>query len=126
MSANQFALKHHEVEIEYNVGITPGLPVLTYKDASGQRSFTATQVRTEQTALGSLVSVPLRTSVDTGGERFGFYLPQIDVARGDAAHFRTAGVYEDFSGPDSVPPRPASWRSIELHGTAHDVIQPEV
>ena len=125
MSANQFALKHHEVEIEYNVGITPGLPVLTYKDASGQRSFTATQVRTEQTALGSLVSVPLRTSVDTGGERFGFYLPQIDVARGDAAHFRTAGVYEDFSGPDSVPQRPASWRSIELHGTAHDVIQPK-
>ena len=126
MSANQFALKHREVEIEYNIGVTPGLPVLTYQDASGRRSFTATEVRTEETALGSLVSVPLRTSLDTGGERFGFYLPQIDVARGDAAHFRTAGVYEDFSGPDSVPRQPASWRSIELHGKALDVIQPEV
>lgn len=86
MSANQFALKHREVEIEYNIGVTPGLPVLTYQDASGRRSFTATEVRTDE----------------------------------------TAGVYEDFGGPDSVPARPTSWRSIELHGEALDVIQPKV
>ena len=78
----------------------------------------ATEVRTEETALGSLVSVPLRTSLDTGGERFGFYLPQITITRGQSAQFRTAGVYEDFGGPDSVPPRPSSSRSIELYGGA--------
>ena len=125
MSANQFALKHREIEIEYNVGITPGLPVLSYQDASGRRSFTATEVRVEETALGSLVSVPLRAGgIGAEGERFGFYLPQINIDRGQSAEFRTTGVYEDFSGVGTVPPRPASWRSIELHGTAHEVIQP--
>jgi hypothetical protein len=125
VSANQFALKHREVEIEYNIGITPGLPVLSYQDASGRRSFTATEVRVEETALGSLVSVPLQAGgIGAEGERFGFYLPQINIDRGQSAEFRTTGVYEDFSGIGTVPPRPASWRSIELHGTAHDVIQP--
>jgi hypothetical protein len=127
VSANQFALKHREVEITYNIGRTPGLPALTYKDASGQRDFTGTEVRTEDTGLGALVSVVLRAGgIGAEGERFGFYLPDIDVAQGNAARFRTTGVYEDFSGVGTVPPQPASWRSIELHGTAHEVLQPEV
>jgi hypothetical protein len=126
VAANQFALKHREVEITYNIGVTPGLPVLTYKAASGQRSFTDTEVRTDQTALGPLVSVVLRTGgIGAEGERFGFYLPRIDITGGETARFRTAGVYEDFSGVGTVPPQPASWHSIELHGTAHDVIQPQ-
>jgi hypothetical protein len=124
--ANQFALKHREVEVTYNIGVTPGLPVLTNKDASGQRSFTAAEVQTDQTALGSLVSVVLRTGgIGAEGERFGFYLPQIDITRGEAARFRTAGEYEDLSGVGTVPPQPPSWHSIELHGTAHDVFQPQ-
>jgi hypothetical protein len=125
VSANQFALKHREVEIEYNIGVTPGLPVLNYRDASGQRSYTAAEVAVEQTALGPLVSVPLRDGgIGREGERFGFYLPQIDIDRGQTAEFRTTGVYEDFSGVGTVPPQPSSWHSIELHGTAHDVFQP--
>jgi hypothetical protein len=126
VSANQFALKHREVEIEYNIGVTPGLPVLSYRDASGQRSYTAAEVQVEQTALGSLVSVPLRDGgIGLPGERFGFYLPQITIDRGQTAEFRTTGVYEDFSGVGTVPPQPASWHSIELRGTAHDVLQPQ-
>ncbi len=64
----------------------------------------------------------LVTSIDTGGERFGFFLPQLDVPRGQSEEFRTAGVYETFSGPDSIPHRDPSWRCTELHGTAQTVI----
>jgi hypothetical protein len=64
----------------------------------------------------------LVTSVDTGGERFGFFLPQLDVPRGQSEEFRTRGVYETFSGPDSIPHHQPSWRCIELHGTAQTVI----
>jgi hypothetical protein len=72
-----------------------------------------------------LVSVALITSIDIGGERFGFFLPLIDVAPGQTAHFYTVGVYETFSGPDSIPHRPATWRCIELIGTEQSVIVPE-
>ena len=123
VAANKFVLKHHQVEVDYTLGATPGIPVLIYRDGSPTpKSFTASEITTDQTGLGTLVSVALAESVDTGGERFGFFLPQLDVPRGQSEEFRTVGVYESFSGPDSIPHRDPSWRCIELDGTAQTVI----
>jgi hypothetical protein len=133
MAANKFVLKHHQLEVEYTpedpaVGATSGLPVLVYRDGGSiPKSFTGSEVATDQTGLGTLVSVALVTSVDTGGERFGFFLPQLDVPAGESEEFRTAGVYEKGGGPvsilpDSGPRRDPSWRCIELHGMAQTMI----
>lgn len=51
-------------------------------------------------------------------------VPFIDVARGQTAHFHTIGVYETFSGPNSILHRPSTWRCIEMNGTAQSVIVP--
>ena len=126
MSANKFVLKHHRIEVDYAVGITPGLVALTYKDGSDLKTFKTTEVTTDKTALGTFVSVALLETIDTGGQRFGFFLPQLDVPLGQTEKFNTVGVYEKFSGPDSVPPLPPSWTCIELHGTAQTVIPPLV
>jgi hypothetical protein len=135
MAANKFVLKHDHVEVEYTpedpaVGptSTSGLTVLVYRDGDcAPQSFTGAQVATDQTGLGTLVSVAVATSVEFGGDRFGFFLPQLDVAEGESAEFRTAGVYGRGSGPvsilpDSGPRRDPSWRCIDLHGTAHALI----
>jgi hypothetical protein len=119
--ANKFVLKHHEIEVEYTIGLTPGVPALIYSNGTTKK-FTSAEVTTDETALGSLVSVPLLRTTDIGGERFGFFLPQLNVPSGESEEFTTVGVYERFSGPDSVPQRPSSWRCIELHGTAQTVI----
>ena len=123
MPANKFVLTHDLVQVEYNIGVTPGSPALIYH-RNGSKSFTAAQVATDSTALGSLVSVPLLVTVDTGGERFGFYLPQLDVPPGASEDFSTIGIYERFGGPDSFPRRPSSWRCIEVRGTAQTVTHP--
>src|ERR1700729_3032563 len=82
MAANKFVLKHHQVEVDYTLGATPGIPALVYQDGdSAPKSFTSAEITTDQTGLGTLVSVALVTSLDTGGERFGFFLPQLDVPR---------------------------------------------
>ena len=124
MSANKFVLKHHNIKIDYTIGITPGLPALVYTDGPDVKSFKTNEITTDQTALGSLVSILLVRTIDTGGERFGFFLPQLDVASGQTEKFTTAGVYEKFSGPDSFPHLPPSWHCIELQGTAQTVIVP--
>jgi hypothetical protein len=121
MPANKFVLKHHEIEVEYTIGLTPGVPALIYNGVPTKK-FTSAEVTTNETALGSLVSVPLLSTIDAGGERFGFFLPQLNVPSGETEEFTTVGVYERFGGPDSVPQRPSSWRCIELHGTAETVI----
>jgi hypothetical protein len=89
-----------------------------------QSSFTDAQIETEDTGLGRPVLVPLLPSTDVGGERFGFFLPLIDVAAGQTAYFHSVGIYETFSGPDSVPHLPTTWRALALAGTAQSVIEP--
>ncbi|SRR6266851_5752116 len=126
MSANKFILKHHQIEVDYTIGVTPGLTALTYKDGPNVKTFKTNEITTDQTALGSLVSVLLVRTIDTGGERFGFFLPQLDVPSGQTENFATAGVYEKFSGPNSIPHRPPSWRCIDMNGTAQTVIVPLV
>ena len=124
MPANNFVLMGSGVEVDYTIGETIGLPALTYRDGAFVKSFTATQIVTNNTGLGEMVSVPLILTIDTGGERFGFFLPAINVASGQTAQFRTVGIYETFSGPDSVPRRPSTWRCIEMTGTARSVVVP--
>jgi hypothetical protein len=121
--ANKFVLKHREIEVDYTMGLNPVFVALIYR-GSQTMSFTTAEITTIDTALGTLVSVPLVKSVDTGGEMFGFLLPQLDVPRGECVEFTTVGVYETYSGPDSFPRRPPRWRAIELHGTAETVIVP--
>ncbi|PPQ26655.1 hypothetical protein [Rhodopila globiformis] len=124
MAANRFTLKGSGVEVDYTIGITPGLPALLYKEGAFQKSFTEAEITTEDTGLGQLVSVSLILSIDTGGKRFGFFLPFIDIARGQTATFHTIGIDEMFSGPDSVPHRPSRWRCFEMTGEAQSVIVP--
>src|SRR5206468_12621127 len=125
MPANHFVLRHNDIEVEYTIGITPGLPALTYRDGnSSALSFADADITTDKMALGTLVSVSLLKTVDAGGERFGFVLPELDVPQGRSGHVETVGVYERFTGPDSFPQVPPSWRGIKLHGTARTVIVP--
>ena len=124
MAANRFVLKGSGVEVDYTIGATPSLPALVYKAGAFHKSFKPAEIVSEDTGLGRMVSVSLIRSIDTGGERFGFFLPFINVDRGQTAHFHTVGVYETYSGPDSIPHRPSTWRCIEMSGTAESVIVP--
>jgi hypothetical protein len=124
MPANKFVLKGSRVVVEYTIGANPSFPALTYTEGAFSKSFKPDAIKTDDTGLGELVSVPLIVTIDTGGERFGFFLPSIDVPEGQTAHFHTIGVYEMFSGPDSIPHRPSTWRCIEMSGTAQTVKVP--
>jgi len=126
MAANHFILKGSGVEVDYTIGANPGFTALTYNSGAIVKQYKPAQIETDKTGLGEMVSVALTLTVDSGGERFGVFLPVIDVPRGQKATFKTIGVYETFSGPNSIPHRPPTWRCIELNGTAQTVIVPLV
>jgi hypothetical protein len=125
--ANRFLLRHGELSVEYNVGGNPSFTGLSYTDGGNDPvNFPQTQVTTVSTALGDLVSVELRRVMDTGGEVFGFFLPDVQLTMGQCQEVSTIGIRATFSGPDSFPKRPESRHAIELHGTAEEVMQPLV
>jgi len=123
MPANKFVLKGAGVEVEYANDLIPGLAVLVYKQGAFQKTFTTNHILTDSSGLGELVSVALVLSADTGGERFGFFLPSIEAPKDQSVAFRTIGVYETFGGHDSVARRLSTWRCIEMAGTAYRVIE---
>jgi len=110
MAANKFVLKGSGVEVDYTIGANPAFPALVYKAGAFQKNFKPNEILNEDTGLGQMASVALILS--------------IDVAHGQTAHFHTVGIYETFSGPNSVPHRPSTWRCIEMAGTAQNVIVP--
>jgi hypothetical protein len=88
--ANKFTLKGHQIEVESTIGGNPTFPSLKYKRGPVSKSFTSSEIHTDNTALGSLVSVALVKTIDTGAELFAFFLPQLDVPKGQTAHFTAA------------------------------------
>lgn len=124
--ANRYVLKGNGIEIDYTIGANPSLVALTFKQGGNTRTFTPAQITTDETGLGTLVSVPLLRSVDTGGSRFGFFLPVVPAAAGPGVAVTTIGAIETFSGPNSVPHHPTTWKCLHLQGTAAEVIVPLV
>ena len=119
--ANHYVLHGNGVHILYTIGGNPGFTALSFTEGGTTTNFTANQVTTDTTGLGTLVSVPLVQSVDNGGTRFGFFLPEVQVALGQQVPVATIGMFEMFSGPNSIPHRPATWQCAHLHGTAQEV-----
>jgi hypothetical protein len=123
--ANKFILKGHGVEVEYTIGITPGIPAFIYKDERISKAFPSSAVHTDQTDLGNLVTVPLEVTVDAGGTTFSVFLPTFDVPKDKAVEFKTIGIYREVRGPIILPAQQTvTWRTIQMHGTAETVIVP--
>jgi hypothetical protein len=124
--ANKYVLHGDGIQVTYTIGGNPSFTALTFDEGATHKKFTPAQITTDMTGLGTMVSVALVQTIDTGGTRFGFFLPTLDLKLGQSAPVATIGVFETFSGPDSVPHRPTTWQCVHLHGTAEEVVVPLV
>ena len=70
MAANKFVLKGSGVEVDYTIGANPVFPALVYTDGAFQKKFKPSEILSENTGLGEMVSVALILTIDAGGERF--------------------------------------------------------
>jgi hypothetical protein len=121
----RFALKHGDIEVDYDTAALPGCAVLSYKDGNAVKSFTSNEITTTQTPLGPLVSVALSRILDGGacfGESFGFFVPDLDAPSWKTEKISTAGIYLERSDPNAHPEVLESYRCIELEGTAAETV----
>ena len=127
---NHYQLSCGGISITYLPVGAGGLAHLQYQDAQRTLNFTGDQIRrVDVPDLGSIVSVTLTMTVDTGSTTFSVLIPQTTLPNttGSSAHIRTEGIttVHRFSvvqvfnlGQDEL------YTVTPLRGTASNVIIP--
>lgn len=69
-----------------------GKPHFTYQDLHQTLNFSGDQIRSIKTKIGTLVSVTIRMTVDTGGTSFSVLLPRVNISGEQSVPIRTEGI----------------------------------
>jgi hypothetical protein len=67
------------IQITYTVSNTNGEAQFDYQDAQGSRTFTGNQVNTGQSPLGTLVTVFLLQTIDSGSTTLTLVVPGVNL-----------------------------------------------
>lgn len=90
-TANHYLLSGGDLHVDYFETAIDGRPLLSYQNAHGTQTFHGEDIELSSTLLGTLVSVTIRRTVDTGSTSFSVLLPAINVEQG-AMPLNTIGI----------------------------------
>lgn len=89
---NAFQLSGHAIHIDYTTSGIDGQPHLSYHDPSRSLTFNGDQIETIETSLGSVVSVRIAGTIDTGWTSFSVLIPRMNIEQGEQAMVHTVGI----------------------------------
>jgi hypothetical protein len=93
LEPNHYALTGHgPLQVVYASTGLAGQPQLTYQDLQLSLQFSGGDIRRVESDVGTLVSVTIIKTVDTGSTSFSVLIPRVTLQNGQPAHIRTAGV----------------------------------
>lgn len=116
---NQFDLKGHDVHVTYSTTSFAGQPQFGYQGAHGEHTLTGEQIRTQQSELGTLISVTLVPSADATSVTLTILLPSFNLAGHNEQSFKTLAIQTTHAGPDTVSTGAReTYEVFHLHGTA--------
>jgi len=109
------------IQITYTPSDSNGKPDLVYVDATRNLSFNGDQVAIQSSPLGSLVTVFLLRTVDSGSTTLTVLVPGVNLATTASQPIKTVGIVTEnlFSILELHTPRQTQVYSvIELEGSA--------
>jgi hypothetical protein len=74
-----FQFEHNGLHISCSTSSISGKPLFNYKDAQQEQSFSGDEIRTQETELGTLVTVSVKKTVDTGYTSLTLILPNVQL-----------------------------------------------
>jgi hypothetical protein len=89
---NLFELQGSKLHVMYATTSIEGKPHLSYQDAHQTLSFRGDEIRAVATEIGTLVTVFLVRSVDTGSTTFSLLIPSVGLDATNSARIRTEGI----------------------------------
>ena len=118
---NVYQLAGDGIQITYTVSNTNGEAQLDYQDAQGSRTFTGNQVNSEQSPLGTLITVFLLQTIDTGSITLTLVVPGVNLGNTTEQPIATFAVVTNnlFSILEIHTPRQTQvYQIYALQGTA--------
>ena len=89
---NFYQLSGHHIHVSYSTTGIDGKPHFSYQDLLHTLSFSGDQIRRVDTEIGTLVSVTIRMTIDTGGTTFSLLIPRVNIPGEQAVPIQTDGV----------------------------------
>lgn len=89
---NLYQLSGKQLNITYSTSGIDGKPHFSYQDLQHTLSFSGDQIRSVETEIGTLVSVTIRMTVDTGGTTFSLMLPRVNIPGEQSVPIQTDGI----------------------------------
>ncbi|HJU09621.1 MAG TPA: hypothetical protein VJ728_02030 [Candidatus Binataceae bacterium] len=87
IQGGQFALT-----VSYASSGIDGKPHFHYQDAHQTLDFAGDQIRTVESDVGTVVTVTIRLTVDSGSTTFSLVVPAVRLGRSGRAHISTLGI----------------------------------
>jgi len=107
------------VEINYSTSSFAGTPQLTYRSGKKTRTFRGAEIRSEETAIGRLVTVTIEDVKDAFYTTLSLLVPRIN---GEEATLSTGAILTrhrtSIGGPGLVKGAVESYTAFPLKGTA--------
>jgi len=117
-----YTLEGDGIQISYTVSNIAGQPLFNFQDENGNNhDFSGNQIRVEQTILGTLVTVFLVQSVDSGSTTLTLLVPGVNLADTTEQDIETFAIVTNnlFSILEMKTPRQTQiYEIFELEGTA--------
>ncbi|MBV9675525.1 MAG: hypothetical protein JO185_04275 [Acidobacteriaceae bacterium] len=115
-----------QTKVDYETSSFIGQPTLNLTQGPGPiRHFTGSQIRTQNTEIGTLVTVTTHLTIDAGSTSFSVLIPAISLtAITDHKAFGTEAIVTSHSGPNSVLPTGVheTYQFVPMRGEASFII----
>jgi hypothetical protein len=126
MAPNMYQLTGGHLHVTYSTTSINGKPHFTYEDGNQTLSFTGDQIRQTKTEIGTLVSVTIHMTVDSGSTAFSLLVPTVNLTSlSSPATIHTIGITtaHRFSVvPAANQGQTELYTTTELSGTASVVV----
>ncbi len=91
-AADLYQVHGHGLQVTYSTSGIDAKPHLGYHDATLSLSFTGDQIRTQDTEDGTLVTVTIRPTIDSGSTTFTLLVPTVNLDMDTSAPIHTIGI----------------------------------
>ena len=89
---NLYELSGDGIKITYTLEPILGGPQFNYDDGKLSRLFKGDEIRTEDTEIGTLVSVTIHLEIDTGSTSFTVVIPKVGLGQSTSEPITTIGI----------------------------------